>query len=487
MRFLFDAIDREASLHPHAIAISDDAEAMSWADLGNAISNAARWMGSKGPTIGLLMPNGLTYVVAMLAAARLGKRLVPLPLFFSDAQLRQIVKDATVNDVVSVDGYAGRALGLGVSTYVFSHDRGPSFACEPKESFSLVIYTSGSSGTPKGVVHTTRQIETVVRGLATASLATSDDRYLSVLPLPMLLETICGVLLPLFCGARTHFAGSTAERIGNGDATGLADVIAINQPTATVLVPQLLRHLIYELKATDTPPPASLRFVAVGGAAIPRAVLGLAQQMGIPVFEGYGLSECCSVVALNRPNACRTGSVGTPLDGVSVEIDHGEIVVSGPSVMAGYLTGEEVNQVWRTGDLGEMDEEGFLTIHGRKDSVIVTSFGRNVSPEWVERALMGDPRIALAVVSGAGEPTLGALLILSPVGEPWAAHASSEEIRAAVAALCSSIPDYAVPKRIMTLSMRDAVASMLVTNNGRIIRCRAADQLNHRKPLIAAE
>jgi len=487
MRFLFECIDREAALRPTAIAISDDGETLNWQDLRNAVANAAPRMASISSTIGLLAPNGVSYVVAMLAAARTGKTLVPLPLFFSDSQLQKIVKDAQVDEIVTVEGFGERAMTLGVASHVFRIDRSVSSACKLKGGFGFVIYTSGSSGTPKGVVHSTRQLETVVRGLASASAASRADRYLSVLPLPMLLETVCAVFLPIFCGATAHFAGAAAERIGRGDARGLAKVLAANQPTATVLVPQLLRSLLYELKATQTAPPPSLRFVAVGGASIPRPILDMAEDMGIPVYEGYGLSECCSVVSMNRPGDRRIGSVGKPLDGISVEIDDGEIVVSGPSLMSGYLGAPSVQGPWRTGDLGSIDTDGFLTVHGRKDSLIVTSFGRNISPEWVETELMADPRIALAAVSNAADASLRALLILSPPGEQWFAGASDSDVKAAIAKLCASLPSYAVPSHIVALSLPEAAKALLVTTNGRIIRCRANDHLSRSLPPVAAE
>ncbi len=150
--------------------------------------------------------------------------------------------------------------------------------------------------------------------------------------------------------------------------------------------------------------PASLRFVAVGGAPLAPSLVETAWTLGIPAHEGYGLSECCSVVALSRPGEAVAGAVGRPLDGLTVVLDDGEIVVRGDSVMTGYLGGARLGDgaCWRTGDLGEFDAEGRLIVRGRKDSVIVTGFGRNVSPEWIEALALADPRIARAVLMGHG-------------------------------------------------------------------------------------
>ena len=152
------------------------------------------------------------------------------------------------------------------------------------------------------------------------------------------------------------------------------------QPTTAVLVPQLLSGLVAQLEARNARAPESLRFVAVGGARVSEALTTRAWELGIPVHEGYGLTECCSVVAVNRPGRRKAGTVGEPLRGLDVRIDDGEIVVSGPTVMQGYLHGPRAEAPWRTGDLGHRDEDGFLSVTGRKDNLLVTAAGGTSRP-----------------------------------------------------------------------------------------------------------
>ena len=166
---------------------------------------------------------------------------------------------------------------------------------------------------------------------------------------------------------------------------------------------------------------------------MPPALAAEAWRLGIPVHEGYGLSECCSVVTLNRPGHRAVGTSGRPLSGLQVTIEDGEIVVDGPSITDGYLRQEPAGRPWRTGDLGELDADGFLTVHGRKDDLIVSSFGRNISPEWIEAMILDDPRIALCAVAGRGEPHLTAVLVPSSHGKDWFASASEAELRRLVA------------------------------------------------------
>jgi len=150
-----------------------------------------------------------------------------------------------------------------------------------------------------------------------------------------------------------------------------------------------------------------------------------AWEHGVPVHEGYGLSECCSVVSVNRPGARRAGTVGRPLAGIEATIENGEIVVSSPTVMNGYLDEPPASGSWRTGDLGHFDEQGFLIVTGRRDNIIVTAAGRNISPEWIEETIAADRRISRCVLV-----------------------AERGELVAVVTPTCSSPPDSAdLPRR----------------------------------------
>jgi long-subunit acyl-CoA synthetase (AMP-forming) len=339
-----------------------------------------------------------------------------------------------------------------------------------RPGFSVVTYTSGSTGTPKGVRLGIRQVGWSARALAKASGATSDDRHLSLLPLSLLLEMISAIFVPLVVEGATFFDRDMAEAVGRGRAGSLAAAFERHHPTTAVLVPQLLKVWAAELAATTRRAPSSLRFVAVGGAPVPLAVAETAIRLGIPVHEGYGLSECCSVVALNRPEQRVPGTVGQPLDGLSVTLDEGEIVVAGPSVTDGYLGRPDHKGAWRTGDLGQFDADGNLTILGRKDNLIVTDYGRNVSPEWVETILLNDQRLMLACLSGGAEAPLTALLIPAPYAEKAVLDISSEELTEQVARLTASLPTYARPERVVALSLIGAKTAGLLTDNGRVRR-----------------
>ncbi len=170
-------------------------------------------------------------------------------------------------------------------------------------------------------------------------------------------------------------------------------------------------------------------------------------RMAFPVHEGYGLSECGSVVAFNRPGRRKPGTAGRPLPGLDVAINDGEIVVRGPSVMDRYLHGGPVDGAWRTGDLGEFDADGNLIVRGRLDNLIITPARPERQPGMDRGAADRRPARCRRAVTHLDGPHLVAALVPTARGEDWFAHAAIEEIAALVdsllprrARLCRAAP-----------------------------------------------
>lgn len=448
-------------------AFADAEASLTRGEFAAAVANFARRLADLPPVAGLLMPNGVRWAVAAVAAAVAGKTLVPLPTFFTDAQVAHVLADAGVGFLIT-DSPVHAAGAL--PTIAVTVDRSPLAEPTIRPGFGVVTYTSGSTGAPKGVRLGGRQIAWSARALAFASKATSRDRNLSLLPLSLLLEMISAVFVPLVVSGSTVFDREMADAVGRGAVRSIAGAFQRAQPTTAVLVPQLLKIWTAELAATGGMAPMSLRFVAVGGAPVPATLAEAAIGRGIPVHEGYGLSECCSVVALNQPGHRAPGTVGQPLPGLSVTLDDGEIVVAGPSVTDGYLGRSDHDGPWRTGDLGRFDAAGNITVLGRKDNLIVTGYGRNVSPEWVETTLLSDPRLMLACVSLPSDGRLTALLIPAPGADQSVLGLASSGLAELTASLCSALPTYARPQRTLAMSLAEARANGLITDNGRIRR-----------------
>ncbi|MCY1283248.1 2-succinylbenzoate--CoA ligase [compost metagenome] len=299
--------------------------------------------------------------------------------------------------------------------------------------------------------------------LEVASRASAPAHYLAVLPLAVLLENL-GIYAALLAGACVTLLPQ--RQLGIRGASGvdwpkLLATLVLSGAESLILVPQLLLGLVTAIERGHLGA-GQFRFVAVGGARVSPDLLTRAASVGLPVFEGYGLSECASVVCLNRPGANRPGSVGRPLPHVRVRLaDDGEVQVSGCALL-GYL-GEPpfAGEWWPTGDLGEFDADGYLHLKGRRKHQFITSFGRNVNPDWVEAELTQRGVIAQAFVHGEGLP--GNLALLWPLDPACTDQALAD----AVASANSSLPDYARIKAWHRLERPFSTADGLLTANGR--------------------
>ena len=456
MREFFERLSRHASTAGQRPAIVSADTALSYASLYAQVRAKAQTAARLPRRIGLLMAKGTECIICDLALSFAGKKVVPLPEFFSDAQLLHIIKAARLSEVVTDYASTERARRLGLIVHELSAAAVP--GDPPANQTSRIIFTSGTTGKPKGVCLSGSQLLASVDALAEASLAGANDRYLSVLPSSLLLEQVAGMYLPLSVGAaivvpRIPAASAGSQLALEAERTGV---------TATVLVPELLLAWLQELRSVSRSGPKSLRFIAVGGAPVSRQLAAAAWAQGLPVYEGYGLSECCSVVSVNRPDARRAGTAGRPLRNVAVTIDDGEVVVSGPTVMSGYVGEPPISGSWRTGDLGELSADGFLRVSGRKDNIIVTTGGRNISPEWIEEVIGADSRIKRCVVVAHGRQ-LGALIIPNNSSVCGDIPAMQELLASAV----RELPEYAQPQCYLAMSDQEFRRLDLLTANQR--------------------
>ena len=408
---------------------------------------AARLHASGIHTVALHADNGVEWIVSDLACQLAGIRIVPLPLFFSAAQLRHAISgsgaDALITDAPAAVSDAGIACTLLTKEPWIGN--ASLYALEPCPNVMLppntqkITFTSGTTGAPKGVCLSGAQLFAVVSSLA-ALIELPRPRHLCILPLSTLLENLAGVYAPLQRGGTVivpaldelGLLGSSGLDIGK-----LLKNVEAYQPNSLILVPEILERMVTAAE-NGWKPPASLQFVAVGGSKLAPTVLHRARRQGIPALERYGLSECASVVSLNLPGAQRTGSVGRPLPHLQVGLRSGEIVVSGNTFL-GYANQPES---WHpasveTGDLGHIDTEGFIHIDGRAKAQIITSFGRNVAPEWVESEIMAGPLLQQAFVFGDARPYCVALL------QPREASTSDHCISVWINQVNRELPDYA--------------------------------------------
>lgn len=383
--------------------------------------------------------NSAAWAVLDLALLDLGVPSLPLPGFFTADQRRHALGDAGAGWLVTDKAVPGAAaLPVGAEMlYLQRLDHAP--VALPAGT-AKITYTSGTTGAPKGVCLSAAGLEQVAAALVQVIGADYAGRHVAILPLPVLLENVAGLYCTLLAGG--HYLAVSPATLGleqpfQPDFARLLAALSILRANSIILVPELLRGLMAAMAQGGRFLP-DLRLVAVGGARVAPSLLAQAGMLGLPVYQGYGLSECGSVVALNTPAANRVGSVGRVLPHLKLEIDPatGEVSLNNHAFL-GYVGGEAAPVRIATADLGSLDGEGFLSIQGRSRNVIINSFGRNIAPEWVESELTAQPEILQAVLFGDGRADLTALIVPSRFGQDAAA------LSLAVARANGALPPYA--------------------------------------------
>ncbi len=380
--------------------------------------------------------------IAFLGAVHAGAVLVPLD-FRSSADLAAKVAERTGAELVLASAQtAGQAAALGLPILLIEQlpDRARTadpLATPPVAPDDLleIVFTSGTTGDPKGAMLTHRNVVSNARSLLEVFSLQANERLLSVLPLSHLFEQTVGFLTPLLAGASVVYPVSRQPSV-------LVRTFREFRVTMLLIVPQGLKLLdnAIERKVDATGKRATfeklhrwarrlprplrrilfrpvlgqfggrLRTIAVGGAAMDIELAARWSEMGLEVLQGYGATEMAPVMTFTRPERNRVGTVGEAIPGVDVRVaEDGEVITRGPNRFAGYWQDPDATAAaidgdgwYHTGDLGELDAEGMLTLRGRKKDMLVLPDGTNVYPEDIEAVLAKDPRVRDAAVVGMG-------------------------------------------------------------------------------------
>lgn len=436
-----------------ATAVRDEITA-----LGERLDNAR--------VVAVLADNGPAWAIADLATLAAGCVHLPLPGFFSPEQLRHALEEAGADSVLTDQperigrldldfAITGRWQGLTWLRRVVPPATLPAGTAK-------ISFTSGSTGTPKGVCLSAEGLHDTAWAVTRRLFDLPLQRHLAVLPLGLLLENVAGLHAPLLREMPVHLpplARLGWQGMAGFDPAALQAAVTEAQAGSLILVPELLKAWSLYLAASGQRPAATLRYVAVGGARVDRSVLDQARALGIPAYQGYGLTECGSVVSLNRPGD-DADDVGRPLEHAEIRVSDGEVLIRARAFLGYAGTNlSPSSDEFATGDLGEITDNGHLRLAGRRKNLLITSFGRNISPEWVEAVLLAQPAILQAVVGGDAQATLNAVLVPLP-------GAGDEELAAAVAVANQHLPDYARISHWQR-SAPFSAANGLATGNGR--------------------
>ncbi|GGS19300.1 long-chain-fatty-acid--CoA ligase [Streptomyces humidus] len=424
------AVRREQD--PDAPAVGDDANGLlSNAAFDDLIDDYARHFAGRGvgrgDVVAVRLPNRAELVVAMFAAWRVGAALTPVnPALtaretshqLTDSGARLVVVEATIAPgelpgsaaVLTLDDLAGQAPDVDLPEPLPDPDAG-------LDDLALVIYTSGTTGRPKGVELTHGNIDAMTAAMVESMRLTSDDHSMLILPLFHVNGIVVSVLSPLRAGGRATVVGRFSVR-------DFFAAVETARPTYFSGVPAIYAMLA-NLPPEVRPDTSSLRFVVCGAAPMPpQLIQAVEQRYGVRLIEGYGLSEAtCASTSNPVDGVRRPGTVGLPLPHQRVAIMDrdgrpvpdggiGEVVISGPTVMRGYLgrpeeTARAVRDGWlHTGDVGRLDEDGYLVLVDRMKDMIIRG-GENIYPKEIETVLHDHPAVLEAAVVGRPDEVMG--------------------------------------------------------------------------------
>jgi long-chain acyl-CoA synthetase len=295
------------------------------------------------------------------------------------------------------------------------------------EDIALILYTSGTTGQPKGVMLTFGNLQSNIEAIAKENIASSKDITIALLPFHHAYPLMVSLLVPIYLGATIIFSE-------NLSSSSLVNLIVANKVTALIGVPKLYKILHDKIFGEINNIPiakklfsfvdfvgspklgkiifkkvhksfgGNLKYFISGGAKLDPNIAHDLYMLGFDVLEGYGLTETSPIVSFNVPGSIKIGSVGKPIPGVEVKIaEDGEVLVKGKNVMKGYwqrpdLTNEAIKDGWfYTGDIGYLDEDGYLYIIGRKKELIVLENGKKVIPEEIENLILSKSDIVKEV------------------------------------------------------------------------------------------
>ncbi|PFG74479.1 AMP-binding protein [Tepidiforma thermophila] len=444
MNTLVELLEASAARYPDRVALTMRAGVRAtrytYAELLRRSHAWARLLASRGVSKGdrviAWAPNQPEWVAAMFGTFIAGGVLVPLDVRSSPEFVARVVARVEPKAAFAGRSQAEELARLEVPALVLEGVRPPldgPFLGPPLSGADLaeVIFTSGTTGDPKGVMLTHRNIvANVESGLSVIDIGPG-TRMLSLLPLSHMFEQTAGCFAPIAAGAAVCYPASRQP-------ASLSRVMQEGKPTVIIGVPQVLSllmagiereaaahgrlGLLRMMRRISQPLPArgrrlvfhpvlsrfggALDFVASGGAPLDPEVQLKWEAMGIAVVEGYGTTECAPIVTINPREDRRVGSVGRPLPGQQVRIaDDGEVLTRGENVFIGYWQAPEATAAafdgdwYRTGDLGYL-QDGYLYLKGRKKDLIVLADGQNVYPEDIEAVLRRQPGVTDAVVLG---------------------------------------------------------------------------------------
>jgi long-chain acyl-CoA synthetase len=421
------SIIRRLLLAPRRVCAVDDQRSWKAYELYFAALHVARAVreATDAPHIGIMLPTSGLFPMSMLGTWMLGRTIVPLNYLLSPQEMEYVIADAGVDTVITVTPMLKHVCELPAGVRQIRLDE-MSFGglpplrytpSRPDDHLAALLYTSGTSGRPKGVMLTAGNLQANIRQCVEWIGFTPVDTLVGVLPQFHSFGLTVLTLLPLSVGCRVVYTARFVPR-------KILGLLRTHRPTAIVAIPSMYNVLLHTKSAADDDF-SSLQYIVSGGEPLPQSVAeGFRERFGKPINEGYGLSETGPVANWCRPQDHKPGSVGMPLPDVQEKVvdgegrrlgpgEEGEICIRGPNIMPGYYgLAQQTAAVFddegyfRTGDMGRIDADGHLFITGRIKEMLIIG-GENVFPREIEEVLNAHPSVHDSAVIGVSDPSRG--------------------------------------------------------------------------------
>jgi len=472
MTSISSLLERTAAEHPGHAALRMDDLMLSYAQLREAAGRMSALLASfgvqPGDRVGLMLPNVPAFPIAFYGALAAGAVVVPMNPLLKSREVAYYLGDSGARAVVAWHAAAGEAAkGAAdagaqmiaaetpdLSGLLDSVTAAPGPSGRGGQDDAVILYTSGTTGRPKGAELThdglVSNAEISARTLFTVG---PDDVIMGCLPLFHVFGLTCGLNVSVATGA-------TLTLLPRFDPAKALDILGRDRVTIFEGVPTMYAAMLH-LPDADPAKAATLRLCASGGAALPVEILrAFEDKFGCIILEGYGLSETSPVASFNHPGRRKPGSIGNPIEGVEMRLiddgwntvpagELGEIAIRGHNVMKGYwnkpeATAESIHDGWfRTGDMARVDEDGYYFIVDRKKDLIIRG-GYNVYPREIEEVLHEHPAVAEVAVIGIPHPSLGEEVGAAVALKPEAS-ATTEELQAFAK---ERVAAYKYPRRV---------------------------------------
>jgi long-chain acyl-CoA synthetase len=466
---LFEPLFAHAAQRPEGIAVIDDFGRYSYSRLATAAAGLGMYISfqTQKPHVGILLPACVGFVASFYGTLLARKAVVPINFLLSDREIAHVIADSGIDTVITAPPLSARLKDSGLNIIDLSElmkmqppplTQTPPLPTPAPDDLAVLMYTSGTSGLPKGVQLTYNNLQSDVDSAIEFAHLESEHRFLGIIPLFHAFGMTAMMIAPIQLGAPVVY-------IARFSPVAAMNAIREHQISIMFGVPSMFAAIAH-LKSAAPEDFKQIYAIITGGEPQPAALREkFRERFGVPLLEGYGLTETSPVISLNVPQIMRAGSVGKPLPHVHVRItdengaelqkeEIGEIWVKGPMVMKGYYNLPDATAAaitpegyFKTGDLGKIDADGFLFITGRKKDMIIVA-GEKVFPREVEDILMQHPTVAEAAVLGKKDPSRGEVVVA------FVTAREGQEVQPDVLRdFCRSqgLPQWKCPREITTL------------------------------------